>query len=96
MQILIIDKRTLALFISVEERYRRYRFTPAVTINKAVLGGILPKFSAIISISWKLCSRSILIYAVVGLAVNLSCEIIIFLFTNTEIVSSSMSRPEIG
>src|SRR4051812_17143526 len=74
---------TIALFVSVEDKNSWYFFLPAVMISMAVLGGMLPRFSATISISWKGWVRSMIRYVVMGLAASFWCERTTCLFTST-------------
>src|SRR4051812_23113024 len=82
---------TMALLLSVELRNSWYFLEPAVMISIAVLGGMLPRFSATISISWKVFTRSIFTYTVIGFVDKRWCDTTTFLLTRTVIESPSTS-----
>ena len=60
-----------------------------VMISMAVFGGILPRFSATISISWKVLLRSICTKMVIGFVESFWLEITVFLLTSTVMESPS-------
>src|SRR6476619_6947784 len=82
---------TMALLLSVELRKSWYFLLPAVTMSMAVLGGMLPRFSATISISWKVWFMSITRKTVTGLVESRWCVITTCLLTSTVMESPSTS-----